>query len=85
MKVQQILILTTEEVSLMAVGVVSSVCYNPASTEGCGSSKMPEVNYGTIFQALADGWKLLGPPSKETDEEDDFYTWWLAKEADKDG
>jgi len=34
----------------------------------------------TILEALADGWKLLGPPYLDLDPEVIDWTWWLTKE-----
>ena len=34
----------------------------------------------TILAALAYGWKLIGPPQVDKDN-DCFWTWWLTKES----
>lgn len=37
--------------------------------------------YGTVFEMLADGWKLLGPPTEATDESWTTWEWWLTRES----
>lgn len=37
--------------------------------------------YGSVFQALADGWKLLAPPIKYLEGDVECWEWWLTKEA----
>ena len=41
-------------------------------------------DYGCILEMLADGWKLLSPPERETwtadDKEHEEWSWWLTRE-----
>lgn len=43
-----------------------------------GLTPGPKITYSpkTVLEALADGWKLLGPPQTENRT---LYTWWLTK------
>ena len=39
------------------------------------------AKYDTVLGALADGWKMLGPPTQHNDAEHGKYaTWWLTRE-----
>jgi len=50
----------------------------PIGFSPSGSSYSPN----TILEALADGWKLLGPPQVEKAAKHvEFWTWWLTKES----
>jgi hypothetical protein len=44
-----------------------------------GLTPGPKITYSpkTVLEALADGWKLLGPPQVENKRT--LYTWWLTK------
>jgi hypothetical protein len=45
----------------------------------------PHWNPKTVLEALADGWKLLGPPQLENirvaykDDDEESWAWWLYK------
>lgn len=44
------------------------------SPSGAGHNDHPE----TVFEALANGWRLLGPPTRMG--HDRIWDWWLTKE-----
>jgi hypothetical protein len=55
-----------------------SSLYVPDKPIGFTPSLFPCVrDPETILQALAEGWRLLGPPQKA----DDIFEWWLTREA----
>ncbi len=56
-----------------------------------GTYKSPDCprHYKTVLEAMADGWKLLGPPSSAPIVNSDGetfpqYDWWLVKDVDAD-
>jgi len=44
------------------------------------SSGQPPRSYPTVLHALADGWKLLAPPTKYKEGSVIQYEWWLVKD-----
>jgi hypothetical protein len=59
---------TFEDISLHQAGPIGM------TPNGLGNNNYP----GTVFEALAQGWRLLGPPTRMG--HDDAWDWWLIKE-----
>jgi hypothetical protein len=85
---QKVLIMNTDVPSLRdevwGWGSEDSSLFNPRKPIGftLGYS-IP--SYKTVLEALADGWKLLGPPQLENirpayKEAEESWAWWLIKE-----
>lgn len=84
MKTQKILILLTTGPTLRS-SVEGSTCEDGDlidTTKDIGFSRSPNYpNYPSVMHAIADGWRLLGPPIRHTDsgKEWDEHEWWLEK------
>jgi len=38
-------------------------------------------SYKTVLEALADGWKLLGPPQEIPNDAEPAWDWWLVRDS----
>lgn len=62
---------TTEDPSLYARGKM--IGHTPSARESTPK---------TIMEALANGWRLLGPPVMVNDNTTRYWDWWLVKEKE---
>lgn len=80
----KVLIIETEGGSLRSKaigwGEEDSDMFAPGKPIGLTPGPIPRSCPETVLEALADGWRLLGPPTRfESDTRDD-WKWWLTKE-----
>jgi hypothetical protein len=76
----EMLFLTTERCSIRAevTGWGQEAICKYARYKPIGYTPRPDISYSpsTVFEALADGWDLIGQP---TEDEDGEWNWWLKK------
>lgn len=84
---QQILCLITESQSLRSIIVGWDNIQDPNLViwgEPIGKAKsIPTNMYDCVLRAMADGWRLLGPPQRSVNECDHSvcFDWWMYRDV----
>lgn len=68
------------------VGICGSMWHEPGQHNLTRRSRNGSYSYPDPLRALADGWRLLGPPSFTPDNEVPLsHEWWFVREVPEDG